>query len=116
MMPSLADDESFRVWEARFERQTATRTGFRSQLESLVALDITCIPQQIKAPTLITHTTGDQVLNVGHGRVLAELIPTAKFIEFDGQDHFWWIAPNWRDILDSTLTSSSSRWARRVDS
>lgn len=116
MMPSLADDESFRVWEARFERQTATRTGFRSQLESLVALDITGIPQQIKAPTLITHTTGDQVLNVGHGRVLAELIPTAKFIEFDGQDHFWWIAPNWRDILDSTLTSSSSRWARRVDS
>jgi class 3 adenylate cyclase len=103
IMPSLADDESFRVWQARFERQTATQTGFRSQLESIATMDTTGIPQQIQAPTLITHTTGDQVLNVGHGRVLAELIPTAEYIEFDGRDHFWWVAPYWRDILDSHI-------------
>jgi class 3 adenylate cyclase len=103
IMPSLADNEPYRVWHARFERQSATRTGIRNQLESVDALDTTGIPQQIRAPTLITHTTGDQVINVGHGRVLAELIPTARLIEFDGQDHFWWIAPNWRDILDSQI-------------
>ncbi len=103
IMPSVSDDESYRIWEARFERQTATQTGFRTQLESLASLDTTGIPQQIKAPTLITHTTGDKVLSVGHGRVLAELIPTAKYIEFDAPDHFWWFAPNWRDILDSHI-------------
>lgn len=103
VMPSLADDESVRVWEARLERQAATRTGFRNQLESLATLDTTGIPQQIKAPTLITHTTGDQVISVGHGRVLAELIPAARYIEFDAPDHFWWAAPNWRDILDAQI-------------
>jgi class 3 adenylate cyclase len=103
IMPSQADNDPFRVWEARFERQTATRTGFRNQLESISALNMTGIPQQIQAPTLITHTTGDQVVNVGHGRVLAELIPAATFIEFDGRDHFWWMAPNWRDIVDSHI-------------
>jgi class 3 adenylate cyclase len=103
IMPSQADNEAYRVWQARFERQTATRTGFRNQLASISALHTTGIPQQIQAPTLITHTTGDQVMNVGNGRVLAELIPAAKFIEFDGRDHFWWMAPNWRDILDSHI-------------
>lgn len=103
IMPSLANDDEYRVWEARFERQTATRSGFRTQLESLIALDSTGIPQQIEAPTLITHTTGDQVISVGHGRVLAELIPAAEYIEFDAPDHFWWVAPNWRDILDPQI-------------
>jgi len=103
IMPSQANNEAYRVWQARFERQAATRTGFRNQLESISALNTNGLPQQIQAPTLITHATGDQVLNVGHGRVLAELIPAAKFIEFDGQDHFWWMAPNWRDILDSHI-------------
>lgn len=103
IMPSLADNESYRAWQARFERQTATRTGFKNQLDSLAELDTTGIPQQIEAPTLITHTTGDQVVNVGHSRVLAEIIPRAKLIEFDGPDHFWWASPNWRDILDSHI-------------
>jgi len=103
IMPSRGDDESYRAWHARFERRTATQAGFRHQFESLVALDTGGIPQQIEAPTLITHTTGDQVLNVAHGRVLAELIPGARYIEFDGDDHFYWISPNWREIVDAHL-------------
>lgn len=103
IMPSRQSDDAYRVWHARFERQTATQAGFRHQFESLVALDTRGIPQQIDTPTLITHTKGDKVLNVGHGRVLAELISESKYIEFEGADHFYWIAPNWREILDSHL-------------
>jgi class 3 adenylate cyclase len=103
VMPSMAGDESYRLWEARFERQTATQAGFRRQLDSLAFLDTSGIPERISAPTLITHTVGDQVLNVGHARVLAELIPNSSLIEFPGDDHFYWFAPNWRDILDAQL-------------
>jgi class 3 adenylate cyclase/pimeloyl-ACP methyl ester carboxylesterase len=103
LMPSLADDEPFRIWQARYERQAATRAGFRRQLESLNSLDTTGLPQQITAPALVTHTTGDRVFHAGHGRQLAKLIPGARYIEFPGPDHFWWAAPNWRDIVDSHI-------------
>ena len=103
VMPSMASDDSYRLWEARFERQTATQAGFRRQLDSLTSLDSNGIPERITAPTLITHTVGDQVLNVGHARVLAELIPNSSLVEFPGNDHFYWFAPNWRDILDAQL-------------
>ncbi len=103
IMPSVADDPSFREWHARFERLTATQAGFRRQLESLAALDTTGIPQQIQAPTLVTHTSDDQVISAAHGRALAELIPGATYLEFPGADHFFWVAPNWRDIVDAHL-------------
>jgi len=103
IMPSRQDDGSYRAWHARLERQTATQAGFRRQFESLVALDTRGIPQQLDTPTLITHTIGDQVLDVAHGRVLAELIAGSKYIEFEGNDHFYWISPNWREIVDSHL-------------
>ncbi len=103
IMPSRQDDYAFRAWHARLERQTATQAGFRRQFESLVALDTRGVPQRLDAPTLITHTKGDQVLNVGHGRVLAELIAGSEYVEFEGDDHFYWISPNWREIVDSHL-------------
>jgi class 3 adenylate cyclase/pimeloyl-ACP methyl ester carboxylesterase len=103
IMPSCRDDDSYRAWHARLERQTATQAGFRRQFESLVALDTRGIPRRLDIPTLITHTIGDQVLDVAHGRVLAELIAGSKYIEFEGNDHFYWISPNWREIVDSHL-------------
>lgn len=103
IMPSLEHDDSYRAWHARLERQTATQARFRRQFESMVTLDTRGIPQQVDTPTLITHTTGDQVLDVAHGRVLAELITGATYIEFEGNDHFYWISPNWREIVDSHL-------------
>lgn len=103
IMPSMANDPVYREWFARFQRHSATQAGFRRQLESIALLDTTGVPEQIQAPTLVTHTTGDQVLNAAHGRTLAELIPGATYVEFPGPDHFFWIAPNWRDILDEHL-------------
>ncbi len=103
IMPSREDDDAYRAWHARLERQTATQAGFRHQFESLVALDTRGVPQQLDSPTLITHTRGDRVLSVGHGRVLAELVTGSVYMEFDGDDHFYWISPNWREIVDSHL-------------
>lgn len=103
VMPSRSEDDEFLTWHARFERQSSTRSGFVRQLLSFDELDTRGIPEQIDAPTLITHTTNDQVLNVAHGRALAELIPGSKYMEFAGADHFFWVAPNWRDIIDSHL-------------
>jgi class 3 adenylate cyclase len=49
------------------------------------------------------HVKGDEVLPAGGGRVLADLIPGASFVEIEGSDHFSWIMPNWRDVNDKII-------------
>jgi class 3 adenylate cyclase len=100
LMPSRVADADFVQWQARFERQTATQAEFRRQLESLDSMDSSDAPGRILAPTLITHTLGDKVLNVSHARISHELIPGAELAEFEGDDHFFWVAPYWQVIID----------------
>lgn len=103
LMPSRAADEDFVRWQARFERQTATQAGFRRQLESLASMDASGAPMRIHAPTLITHTVGDKVLSVENARILHGLIPNSELAEFDGDDHFFWVAPYWQVIVDRSI-------------
>ena len=51
-------------------------------------------------PTLVQHVKVDRVLTVAMGRLLAELIPDAEYHEIDGDDHFSWVLPNWREVMD----------------
>ena len=44
------------------------------------------------------HVKGDRVPPVGGGRLLAELIPDAQYVEVSGEDHFAWIMPSWREL------------------
>jgi pimeloyl-ACP methyl ester carboxylesterase len=41
----------------------------------------------ITAPTAVVHGTDDAIVNVANGRVLAELIPSATYIELEGVGH-----------------------------
>ena len=117
-LPSLVGDEEFVRWQARFERQSATRGGIRRQLDSLLSFDLGDDAEAIRAPTLVTHTLGDRVYDVGHARVLAEIIPGARLEVFEGDDHFFWLAPYWRTIVDRHIEFVTGRpvgeSARRV--
>jgi class 3 adenylate cyclase len=103
IMPSYADDAEFLRWEARFERMSATQAGFRRQLESMAVLDAGDAPERIVAPTLITHTIGDKVANISQARILHGLIPNSELAEFEGDDHFFWVAPYWQVIVDRII-------------
>ena len=41
----------------------------------------------IRIPTLVLHRTGDRVVKVEQGRLIAERIPGAKYVELPGDDH-----------------------------
>jgi class 3 adenylate cyclase len=41
----------------------------------------------IHTPTLVLHRTGDRIIDVAQGRVTAERIPNARFVELAGVDH-----------------------------
>jgi pimeloyl-ACP methyl ester carboxylesterase len=44
-------------------------------------------PSQIEIPTLILHGTADVIVPIEHSRQLAELLPDAEVVEFEGSGH-----------------------------
>jgi class 3 adenylate cyclase len=102
-MPSAADNESYVRWVGRLQRLSASPKDFAHQVESVLTLDAGDAPERITAPTLVMHVTGDRVLPVAGGRLLAELIPGARYCEISGDNHFQWIQPNWREVIDTSV-------------
>ena len=58
---------------------------------------------RIEAPTLVGHASRDRVVHVSNGRLLAERIEKAKYIEWDCDDHVWNFAPNWREAQNDMI-------------
>ncbi len=62
----------------------------------------------VHVPTLVIHCTGDTLINVEHGRFLAEHIPGAKLLELPGDDHLFFIHEQIGDAIEEFLTGSIS--------
>ena len=63
-------------------------------------IDVRHILSATHVPTLVIHRTGDPVIEVGHGRYLAQHITGAKLIKFDEALHMPWLG-NRDAILDA---------------
>lgn len=99
-VPSQAGDPASVRWFGRMQRLAASPRDFARQVESILRLDAGDAPERITAPTLVTHVKGDRVINVAGGRVLADVVPGARYVEFPGDDHFPWLMDNWREMCD----------------
>jgi pimeloyl-ACP methyl ester carboxylesterase len=97
--PSRANDPALQRWWGRIERLGASPTAASALVRGQI--DISDILPTIRVPTLILHRAGDQVVSVERGRVLAERIPDARYIEFPGSDHFIFTGDNASEIDDA---------------
>jgi pimeloyl-ACP methyl ester carboxylesterase len=91
MAPSLARDERFRQWYAKFLRLSAGPTTVINLLRMYGQIDISPILPSIHIPTLVLHRTADLAIEVEQARYLARHIPSAKLVELAGEDHLWWV-------------------------
>ena len=85
--PSLAGDERFVRWWARFERLVATPGAYREMAQILTELDVRQVLPTIHVPTLVLHRSGDLVVSSAQGRYAAEHIAQARYVELAGGDH-----------------------------
>jgi pimeloyl-ACP methyl ester carboxylesterase len=86
-MPSRGQDAALQLG-ARFERIALNRRAFRMLMEANADIRIAPVLPLVKAPTLVMHRAGDQLLSIDHGRYLAERISGARFVELQGDDHY----------------------------
>ncbi len=97
--PSMAQDERFRQWWARFHRASASPAAAATLLRMNGEIDIRHILPAIRVPTLILHSVNDRMIDIGAARYMAARIPGAKLVELNGIDHSPW-GDNSNAILD----------------
>jgi pimeloyl-ACP methyl ester carboxylesterase len=85
--PSVRDDEAFRQWWGRYERQSAS-PGAAVAIQRLNAqLDVRAILPSVKVPTLVLYRAGEFVAHVEGSKYLADNIVGAQFEELVGDDY-----------------------------
>jgi class 3 adenylate cyclase len=85
--PSVADDPETRAFFARMERASASPGMLASLAAMFVDIDVRDVVPTVHVPTLVLHRRHDRLVNVRHGRWLAEHLPNARLIELPGDDH-----------------------------
>jgi class 3 adenylate cyclase len=86
LAPSLADNRAAKLGFALFERAAVSPAMVKAIVESYRRIDVTPVLGAISTPTLVLHRTGDFV-PIDGGRLLAQEIEGARFVELEGTDH-----------------------------
>ena len=64
-------------------------------------LDVTGMAEQVRVPTLVLHARDDQAVPFAEGRLLATLIPGARFVPLESRNHILLEhEPAWRHFID----------------
>ena len=88
--PSLANDERYRQWWARWLRLSASPSAAATLMRMNMEIDVRHVLPAVRVPTLLLHSINDRLIDVGASRYMAARIPGAKLVELRGIDHIPW--------------------------
>ncbi|MEJ7688799.1 MAG: alpha/beta fold hydrolase [Variovorax sp.] len=74
-------------WWSELERVTASPDNAARTLEAFHQVDVTDLASRLRVPTLVLHARGDARVPFEEGRRLAALIPGARFVPLDSDNH-----------------------------
>jgi pimeloyl-ACP methyl ester carboxylesterase/DNA-binding CsgD family transcriptional regulator len=98
--PSLRSIPSMARWLPRYERASASPALIARLMKSGFGLDATELLSLVRQRSLVVHLGGDRVVPASFGKMLGVLIPNARYVELDGDDHFSWVSPHVDEIID----------------
>jgi class 3 adenylate cyclase len=87
--PSLAEDNAFCDWWARFLRSGTSPAGAAELIGLYREIDVRHALPAITAPSLVLHKDRDLLVPHLHGEYLADHIPGARYVELQGEDHLF---------------------------
>ena len=89
--PSLAANQRYIRWYARYLRLGASPGMARRLMRMNAEIDLAELLPTIRVPTLVLHRRDEQWVKAEHGRYVAERIPGARLVLLPGVDHHPWI-------------------------
>ena len=75
------------AWWNELERLSASPENAARLLEALHEIDVTALARELRVPTLVLHARGDARVPFDEGRLLAALIPQARFVPLQSDNH-----------------------------
>lgn len=106
--PSVASDRQARAWWAGLLRAASSPGAVAGLLQALRDADVRPLLSKVAAKTLVLHRTGDRAVRVEAGRYLAARIPGARFVEVEGEDHWFWVGEQGA-LLETIAAMTSGR-------
>lgn len=85
--PSRATDPAFREWWGTYQRRSASPAAALALARMNSSIDVRDFLPRVSVPTLVMHRRHDLNAKLEEGRYIADRIPDARFVEFDGADH-----------------------------
>ncbi len=90
------------AWYDELLRASTTVDSAVSLFRARGAVDVVESAAAVKAPTLVMHARGDHVVPVQEGRLLAKLIPNARLVLLDSENHILLAdEPAWEQFLSA---------------
>ena len=86
---------------SELERMSASPAMAASIVRAFYQIDVRDAASRIRCPTLVLHASGDRRVPLAEGRLLASLIPEARFVVLESENHI--LLPNepaWRRYFD----------------
>jgi pimeloyl-ACP methyl ester carboxylesterase len=77
-------------WWGRYERGAMSPRSAEILMQANLELDLRPALPVISVPTLVMHRDGDTI-PFGGGRYVADHIPSSRFVELHGEDHWPWL-------------------------
>ena len=104
--PSQANNAGTKAFWARMERTSITPGMINGLVQMFLDLDVRHVVSNVHVPTLLLHRRHDLLVNVRHGRWLAEHLPDARLVELPGNDHvaFYEHPEQWLAEIQEFLT------------
>jgi class 3 adenylate cyclase/pimeloyl-ACP methyl ester carboxylesterase len=113
--PNLAGSPTMRRTWGLFERAAASPGMVAALLQSYLEIDVTPLLPTLGVPTLVLHRAEDTAVFVEAGRVMADLIPGARYVELSGNDHIPWLGDSDALIDEIEEFLTGTRQAREPD-
>jgi class 3 adenylate cyclase len=85
--PSVAGDEPFARWWARFERMVASPSRYEELARIFTDVDVREVLPAIHVQTHVLHRAGDRIVSSAQARYVADHIEDARYLELPGEDH-----------------------------
>ena len=98
-----------------YYRRCASPGAALALMKMNTRIDVRAVLPTIRVPTVIMHHTGDRDAKLEEGRFLAEHIPGARFVEFQGVDHSWWTEDRDKIIDEIEEILTGNKPAREAD-
>jgi pimeloyl-ACP methyl ester carboxylesterase/DNA-binding CsgD family transcriptional regulator len=88
-------------WFDEIQRTSASPETAARIWRARGALDVTDLAARVRTPTLVAHARDDAVVSFEEGRLIAALVPGARFLPLDGHSHILLAdEPAWPRFLD----------------